>query len=541
MGLWSWAASVGANRAPAWRGWSISTTVIVTTTMSSTTTMCVECVAENHHPLFNFPRVYRAYLACRRTKRNKPGALAFERNYEENLMALVEELRERRYQPSTSICFYTERPKPREIFAAAFRDSIVHHLVYESLLPVWEPVFIHHSYACRPNKGTHAAAKALQKFLRQVTANGTRPAHFLKMDMENFFMTIDRRKLFEMLAARCHDPDLLWLLHVIVFHDPTKDYELQDRDNLRHALPPHKSLFHAKPFCGLPIGNLTSQLFANVYLNELDQFIKHVLKCRFYMRYVDDIVLLDALLEKLRAWQPLISNFVAERLAIAINERATRLAPVAGGVDFAGFIVRHDYMLVRRRVIGNLKARLRRARRQLVCYSSQYTAFRFHQETLAQILATVNSYLGHFKHAQSRRIVKKIWQKYSFIRRFFKLSSHKLTRLDQPLRRLRTLRQQVQWVHHQFKDHLCLIEIGCYFEAFDAHAKRLAQSAGLRLQKDWRGFAYGCGFPRRLLMKVLAELKRQKIPAVIVRETGRELYKTKERLPELILEYPENP
>jgi retron-type reverse transcriptase len=182
--------------------------------------MCVEC-AEDNHPLFNFPRMYRAYFACRRNKRNKSSALAFELNHEENLVALVEELRERRYRPSTSICFYTQKPKAREIFAAAFRDRIVHHLIYEALAPVWERVFIHHSYACRPEKGTHAAALALQRFLRQATANGSRPASFLKMDIHNFFMTIDRRKLFDMLAARCHDPDLLWLLHIIVFHDPT--------------------------------------------------------------------------------------------------------------------------------------------------------------------------------------------------------------------------------------------------------------------------------------------------------------------------------
>jgi hypothetical protein len=216
--------------------------VIATTIMLTTTTTFVPCAEENHHPLFNFPRMYRAYLACRRTKRNKPSALAFELNHEENLMALVEELRERRYQPSTSICFYTRKPKAREIFAAAFRDRIVHHLIYTELAPGWERVFIHHSYACRPNKGTHAAAIALQKYLRKVSANGRRPAWFLKMDVRNFFMTIDRCKLFDMLASQGHDPDLLWLLQVVVVHDPTTDYELQDRENLRRVLPPHKSL-----------------------------------------------------------------------------------------------------------------------------------------------------------------------------------------------------------------------------------------------------------------------------------------------------------
>lgn len=103
-------------------------------------------------------------------------------------------------------------------------------------------------------------------------------------------MSIDRRKLFEMLKKRCRNPDLLWLLNVIVFHDPTKNFELQDRGGLRRYLPDHKSLFNAAPFCGLPIGNLTSQFFANVYLNALDQFVKHQLKCCYYLCYVDDCV-----------------------------------------------------------------------------------------------------------------------------------------------------------------------------------------------------------------------------------------------------------
>jgi hypothetical protein len=359
------------------------------------------------------------------------------------------------------------------------------------------------------------------------------------MDVQNFFMTIDRRKLFAMLSKSCHDPDLLWLLHVIVFHDPTADYEMQDRGNLRQHLPPHKSLFHAKPFCGLPIGNLTSQFFANVYLNELDQFIKHVLKCRFYLRYVDDLVLLDPALEKLRHWQHAITDFSGEKLALAMNAKATRLAPVVGGVDFAGFIVRHDYMLVRRRVMGNFKAQLRQARRQLVAYTERYTAWRFHPETLQNFLATANSYLGHFMHAQARRCVKKFWQEFPFIQRFFRVFSHKLERLDRLLRRQHKLKPQVHWLQYRFKGYICLIEIGCYYEAFNADAQKLAPVLGLRLQKNWRGFALSCGFPRRFLTKMLVKLKTHRLPVVIIRETGRELYKTKERLPHTILEFPQ--
>ena len=164
---------------------------------------------ENHHPLFNFPRMYGAYLACRRNKRNKLSALAFEVNFEENLICLVEELREMRYRPATSICFYTRKPKAREIFAADFRDRIVHHLVYQAIAPKWERIFIHHSYACRPQKGTHRAANALQGFLRKITQNGSRRAFYLKMDIKNFFMSVDRLRLFEILVKHHHNRSLL--------------------------------------------------------------------------------------------------------------------------------------------------------------------------------------------------------------------------------------------------------------------------------------------------------------------------------------------
>ncbi|MDZ7369367.1 MAG: hypothetical protein ONB43_26450, partial [candidate division KSB1 bacterium] len=306
------------------------------------------------------------------------------------------------------------------------------------------------------------------------------------------------------------------------------------------CLPPHKSLFNAPPFCGLPIGNLTSQFFANVYLNALDQFVKHELHCDFYLRYVDDLGLVHRKAEILEAWQRRIAHFTNEKLAITLNPRATRLGPVANGVDFAGFIVRQNYALVRRRVVGNLKAKLRRARPQLVRQTSEHRVWRFHPETLAVCLAAVNSYLGHFKHAQSRRLIKKLWQEFSFLRHFFKLAKHKLTRIDQPLRRKSNLKQQVRWLQQNFREQICLIQIGCYYEAFGLQAKKLAGALGLSLRQNWRGFNWACGFPQKHLGQMAAKLEKLRMPVVIARQTGRELHNTKERLPDLILEYPQS-
>jgi retron-type reverse transcriptase len=489
--------------------------------------------------LFDFPQMYRAYLACRRHKRNKPSALKFEQNHEENLVALVEELRERRYQPSTSVCFYTSKPKAREVFAAAFRDRVVHHLLCSFLEPVWERIFLHRSFACRDDKGPLVAAKTLQAFLRRVTANGKRPAFFLKMDVRNFFMTINRQLLFEMLSKHCpHRDELLWLVRVLVFHDPTKDYILQDAEGLRHRIPKHKTLFGAPLGCGLPIGNLTSQFFANVYLNALDQFVKHVLKCRFYLRYVDDFILIARHRWQLEKWEQAIRDFLKTTLQLEVHEKMTQIGPVQGGIDFVGYIVRPEYRLVRRRNVGHLKEKLRQLRPKLVVQTSSDTTYHFDAEALEKALATINSYLGLFRHAQTARLVEKLFLQHAFLQKFFLRKKHKIVRLDQALRRTRFLRQQIRWLLRTFPQHLCLVQIGCYLEAFNTGAQTLAKVSDMKLKKHWRGFQCSCGFPQRFLPKILAELQEQRVPVVILRQTGRELSHTKERLLDLMVEYP---
>lgn len=215
-------------------------------------------------------------------------------------------------------------------------------------------MFIHDSYACRKDKGVHAGVKWLQTFLRQVTRNGSRPAWYLQLDVHHYFMRIDKSILFSFLKRRIADETALWLTRLLVFHGCTQDYQLKGNPALVKAIPAHKTLFNASPDKGLPIGNLNSQFFANVYLNELDQFVKHRLKCRHYLRYCDDFVLLSYDRAQLLEWREKIELFLYERLALTLNKKQ-RLAPVSNGVDFLGYIVRRDYLLVRRRVVNHLK------------------------------------------------------------------------------------------------------------------------------------------------------------------------------------------
>ena len=151
--------------------------------------------------LFSFENLHRQYLKCRRHKRNTANALRFEVRQEEHLLTLSEELVQHTYLPGRSVCFLTQRPKLREIFAADFRDRVVHHVLVEILERIWEPIFIHDSYACRKTKGVHAGVARLQAFLRQATANGTRPAWYLQLDIRNYFMSIDKQVLLGLLAA----------------------------------------------------------------------------------------------------------------------------------------------------------------------------------------------------------------------------------------------------------------------------------------------------------------------------------------------------
>lgn len=241
----------------------------------------------------SFVNVHRQYLACRKNKRNTANALKFEANQEAELLKLHHELQTKTYEPGRSVCFYATKPKLREIFAADFRDRIVHHILVAHLEQYFEPKFIFDSYACRKAKGIHAGVKRLQTFSRQITQNNQGQGYYLQLDVHNFFMSIDKNILYQQLSKCLQgDENAHWLCRLSVYHDCRSDYLLKGNTALQQAMPPHKTLFHCAYDVGLPIGNLNSQFFANVYLNALDQFVKHTLKCRYYLRYCDDFILL---------------------------------------------------------------------------------------------------------------------------------------------------------------------------------------------------------------------------------------------------------
>lgn len=336
----------------------------------------------------------QAYLDCRRNKRSSRSALAFELNLERNLMQLHSELVNRTYQPGASICFVVTHPKPREVWAADFRDRIVHHLLYNQIGPRIERSFIADSCACIPGRGTLYAAERLEAKVRSQTQNWSRPAHYLKCDLANFFVSIDKRILAQQLQARIPEPEWQALALQILWHDPREHYQRRSSPRLLNRVPQHKRLNSQPAHRGLPIGNLSSQFFANVYLDALDQFVKHRLRAKHYIRYVDDFVLLHESPQQLNAWLAEIEAFLPERLGVSLNPAKTILQPVERGIDFVGQVIKPWHRTTRRRTVDNALRRIA---------SVPSTALR----------ETANSYFGlltqaSHSHTDRRRLAKAV-------------------------------------------------------------------------------------------------------------------------------------
>jgi hypothetical protein len=425
-------------------------------------------------PRVLFAELYQSYLRCRRNKRSTLNAMRFESNAEENLYTLAEELADETYRPSRSIRFAVDRPKLREIVAADFRDRVVHHYLVERLEQIFEPIFIHDSYACRVGKGVHAALARTRDFIRQGTKNNTVPLYALHLDVKNFFMTIDKRILTQMIEDRLvkaarrpltHSPSpegrgelfpfslrTLWglkekvvegrmrgslpflnrLARTLIAHNPmARRIDKGDR-RLLAGIPPHKTLLHAPFGVGLPVGNLTSQFFANVYLNELDQYCKHTRKCRYYVRYCDDFLILDTDPKRLEMIREDVRGFLAKRLRLELNTRYAAITDVRNGIDFIGYIIRPDYVLVRRRSVNNLRQRLDTFERDEVrvdMYNgTPLYAIKQTKEAMQRLRGVVASYSGHFKFADTRRLRRSIFRRYPWLNALYRLDGDVMPR-----------------------------------------------------------------------------------------------------------------
>ena len=362
-----------------------------------------------------FSALYHAWRAARRQKVPSANQLAFDACHADNLLDLQDELNGGTWSPRRSTCFIATRPKAREIHAPDFADRVVHHWLVPQLEAIYEPTFIHDSFANRKGKGSHAAVRRLQTFVRQVHS-GQGGGWYLQLDIHNFFNSIHRLTLYPMLKARMEKAGLPLVarraVHALLRRSPLAqgvDYRCSHQE--REQVPAHKRLENAPAGCGLPIGNLSSQFFANVYLDALDQFAKHQLKAPRYLRYVDDFVLVHHDRRVLSEWLAKIEQFLADRLQLTLKADI-RLRRLEDGIDFLGYIVRLTHTTVRRRVVSHANDALSAWEQRHVTVGE----LRATPESFQQVRAIWASYLGHFEHANSHRLQVRFHRRYPWLR-----------------------------------------------------------------------------------------------------------------------------
>lgn len=269
-------------------------------------------------------------------KKSRKDVQEFQRNLMGNIISLHQDLINKTYKHSKYEAFNISDPKPRSIHKAKVRDRLLHHALYRELYPFFDKTFISDSYSCRKDKGTHKAMQRFSAFSNKVSKNNTKTAWVLKGDIKKFFGSIDHKILVQIIKEYISDEDIISLLLEII-----------------------KSFQSVKKEVGLPLGNLTSQILVNIYMNEFDQFVKHKLKAEYYIRYADDFVIMSDKKEWLENLLPQIATFLNERLKLTLHPDKVFIKTVASGVDFLVWVNFPDHRIVRtvtkRRMLKNIK------------------------------------------------------------------------------------------------------------------------------------------------------------------------------------------
>jgi RNA-directed DNA polymerase len=365
-------------------------------------------VAKTELPKIKLEELFEAYFACRKNKRNTTNAISFEVDYEQNLVQLYNDINNGSYQIGKSIAFIVDHPVKREIFAAEFRDRIVHHWLINKLNPLLEAAFIYDSYACRVGKGTRLGIKRVASFIKYASKKYTQDCYILKLDILGYFMHINRNILFEKLQLfihqhyKCDDKSLLIsLCQKIIYNDPTKNCIIKGKKSNWDSIPKNKSLFHSPPNSGLPIGNLTSQVFANFYMNHFDQYLKKELKVSLYGRYVDDFVIIHSDKEYLKSLLPVITFFLQSHLQLTLHPKKIYLQHYSKGVQFLGTVIKPNRIYIANRTKGNFYNAIQKHNK--VVESAKPT-----KAEISSFLSSMNSYLGIMKHYKTYKLRKRM-------------------------------------------------------------------------------------------------------------------------------------
>ena len=326
------------------------------------------------HNVVSLSNLLQAWKEFKKCKTKKIDIADFEFNLENNLFFLHQELINKTYKPAKYQAFFVYDPKRRHIHKAVVMDRVLNQAVFRVLYQIFDKHFIFHSYSSRLKKGTHKASKNLFIALRKESKNWKQPVFVLKCDIKKFFDCIDHIILFELIKKKISDADTLWLIDKIL-----------------------KS-FEKSPNVGLHLGNVTSQLFANVYLNELDQFIKHKLKIEYYFRYADDFILVSKNEKLLMYYKKEIEVFLRENLKLELHPDKVFIRKLKRGIDFVGYVILPNVTVLRTRTKKRIFKKLMKAQKKLILKE-------INKDKFQQIKV---SYIGILKHCKSNEIKRKI-------------------------------------------------------------------------------------------------------------------------------------
>lgn len=335
--------------------------------------------------IINSENLFRSWDEFKRGKGKKADVLEFEKDLEKHVFQLHRDLRSKTYRHGNYVGFRICDPKLRNIHKATVRDRVLHHAIFNILNRVFEPTFIPTSFSCRIGKGTHKGVQSVSNMLRKESANNTKHCYALKCDIKKFFDSVDHTVLRDILKKKIADPDTLWLLEEVI-----EGFVSECSD-----------LFTRK---GIPIGNLTSQLLANVYMNEFDQFIKKEMGVTHYARYTDDFVIVSNDKVYLQSLVPRIEKFLHDRLTLALHPEKVFIAKYTQGIDFLGYVIFPNHKLLRKRtekrVVRKLKYRVGLHKQEVIS-----------KESLDQ---TLHSYMGILSHANTYRMSQELQNQYWF-------------------------------------------------------------------------------------------------------------------------------
>lgn len=316
-------------------------------------------MSDSYSSLISIESLFQAWQELRKGKSKKYDVQVFERHLEGNLFNLHDALMTKTYKHGTYSEFYVNDPKRRHIHKASLADRVVHHLLYKCLYQVFDKTFIFDSYSCRLGKGTHKAVKRLEKFTRIVSKNYIQNCWVLKLDIKKFFESVDHEILKNLITKRVRNQEVFWLINQVIDSFPR----------------------------GIPLGNLTSQVFANIYLNELDQFAKHKLKAKYYLRYADDFLILNEDISPFYQCINKLRRFLSFNMKLELHPKKIILRKLIQGIDFCGYVVLPHYRLPR------IKTKRRIFEKILTTEVSSQS---------------LQSYLGYLSHANTYQISRNL-------------------------------------------------------------------------------------------------------------------------------------